>query len=155
MQSWLPFVKWIVVSFMSHFSRYLWYFLRWAAPPPTPHPRPIGLFTGHRRFSLELQPECPGQDILFFPSSASLFLCSCSAPLSAPYQRLTWGHYLSGSREESLKSCISVGFLFPTLSLDLIQLLIITGMVAGENREKRRTWSLFSICWEYFKHNNH
>lgn len=74
------------------------------------------------------------------PSSFVLLALHLSQLLT---RRWTWGHYLSGSTEESLKSCLSGDFLFPRLSLDLLQPLTITGMVARGNREKRRTRSLF------------
>lgn len=50
------------------------------------------LDTGHRKFSLGLQAEYMGSRYLFvFPFSTSLFLCPCSAPPSAPYQKADLG----------------------------------------------------------------
>lgn len=48
-----------------------------------------------------------GQGAFFFSSSASLFLCLALHLSQLFTRRLTWGHYLSGSTEDSEKLPLS------------------------------------------------
>ena len=96
--------------------------------------------TGHRSFSLGLQPDCLGSghlfSSLFLPPSSFVLLLHLAHLLT---RRLAPAQYLTDSIEESLKSYQSVDFLFSRLPLALPQPLIITGMVAAGKGEVRRT----------------